>query len=106
MRRICVYVLSASLSVLVGCKHIEPSPIVTAFHNASGGDVDQSSPDSIAQFLSKHEDLRTQLTPLCTEKKAAAPADWATTDEGKICAGNTRANFFGKTVMKSDGVAF
>jgi len=106
MKRISVCVLSASLSVLAGCKHIEPSPIVTAFHNAGGGDVDQSTPDSIAQFLAKHEDLRKQLTPLCTEKKETAPADWATTGEGKVCAGNIRANFFGKTVMKSDAVAF
>jgi hypothetical protein len=106
MKRICICVLSASLSVLAGCKHIETSPIVTAFHNAGGGDVDQATLDSIAQFLAKHEDLRKQLTPLCTEKKAIAPADWAATDEGKVCAGNTRANFFGKTVIKSDGMAF
>ena len=38
--------------------------------------------------------------------KANAPADWATTDEGKVCAGNTRANFFGKPALKSDGVRF
>jgi hypothetical protein len=85
---------------------VEQSPIVTAFHNASGGDIDQSTPDSISQFLAKHEDVRREITPLCAQKKANAPADWATTDEGKVCAGNTRANFFGKPAVKSDGVHF
>jgi hypothetical protein len=71
-----------------------------------GGDIDQSTPDSISQFLAKHEDVRKQITPLCTQKKANAPADWTNTDEGKVCAGNARANFFGKPALKSDGVPF
>jgi hypothetical protein len=96
-------ILAGALS---GCRHIEPSPIVTAFQNAGGGDVVHATPDSISAFLAKREDLRKQLTPLCNQKKANAPADWATTDAGKVCAGNTRANFFGKTTVKSDGVAF
>jgi hypothetical protein len=92
--------------MLTGCRHVEQSPIVTAFHNAGGGDIGQSMPDSISQFLAKHEEVRKEITPLCTQKKANAPADWSTTDEGKVCAGNTRANFFGKPSVKSDGVPF
>ena len=58
------------------------------------------------QFLAKHDDLRKQLNPLCQQKQANAAADWSTTEEGKICAGNDSANFFGKTKVKSDGVKF
>ncbi len=106
MKRRCVWMVAAGLIALTGCRHVEQSPIVTAFHNAGGGDIDQSTPESISQFLAKHEDVRKEITPLCAQKKANAPADWATTDEGKVCAGNDRANFFGKPALKSDGVPF
>jgi hypothetical protein len=106
MKREYVWIAAAGFAMLTGCRHVEQSPIVTAFHNAGGGDIDQSTPDSISQFLAKHEDVRKEITPLCAQKKANAPADWATTDEGKVCDGNTRANFFGKAVIKSDGVKF
>ena len=106
MKRMSVWLAIAGLTILAGCRHVEQSPIVAAFQQAGGGDVDQSTPDSIGQFLAKREDVRKQLTPLCNRKKTDAPADWATTDEGKVCAGNARANFFGKPNMKSDGVAF
>jgi len=98
--------VAAGLLALTGCRHVEQSRIVTAFHNAGGGDIDQSTPDSISQFLAKHEDVRKEITPLCSQKKANAPADWATTDEGKVCAGNDRASFFGKPALRSDGVPF
>src|SRR5271163_4455703 len=106
MKREYVWIAAAGFAMLTGCRHVEQSPIVTAFHNAGGGDIDQSTLDSISQFLAKHEDVRKEITPLCSQKKANAPADWATTDEGKVCAGNGRANFFGKPALKSDGVPF
>lgn len=106
MKRGCISIVAAGLTMLAGCRHEEQSPIVTAFHNAGGGDIDQSTPDSISQFLAQHEEIRKQITPLCAQKKANAPADWSTTDEGKVCDGNTRANFFGKAVIQSDGVKF
>jgi hypothetical protein len=106
MKRMSVWIVAASVMSLAGCRHVENSPIVAAFHNAGGGDVDQSTTDSVAQFLAKHEDVRKQLTPLCTQKAANAPADWTTTDEGKVCTGNTRANFFGQQQFKSDGAKF
>ena len=106
MKTFCVFVVGAGLTILAGCRHAEPSPIVTAFQNAGGGDVGHATPGSISAFLSKHDDLRKQLTPLCKPKQASAPADWATTDEGKVCAANTSANFFEKPTLKSDGVAF
>jgi hypothetical protein len=106
MRPGWIWIAAAGLMALAGCRHVDQSPIVAAFHNAGGGDIDQSTPDSISQFLAKHEDTRKEITPLCAQKKAAASADWATTDEGKVCSGNTRANFFGKPALKSDGVSF
>ena len=101
-----VGVLAAGLTVIAGCRSVEKSPIVAAFQGAGGGDVSKSTPDGIAQFLAKHDDVRKQITPLCQQRKGSAPADWAATEEGKVCAGNTRANFFGKSTMKPDGVAF
>ena len=92
--------------MLAGCKTAEKSQILTAFQNAGGGDVAQATPQGISSFLAQHEDLRKQLTPLCSAQKAKAPADWSTSDEGRICTANERANFFGKPQLKSDGVKF
>ncbi len=40
MKTFCAFVVSAGLIIVAGslssCKHIEPSPIVTAFQNAGG----------------------------------------------------------------------
>ena len=46
MKQICVWIAAAGLTMLVGCRHVEQSPIVTAFYSAGGGDIDQSTPDS------------------------------------------------------------
>ncbi|MGA3133660.1 MAG: hypothetical protein ABSD59_23080 [Terracidiphilus sp.] len=94
------------LLVLAGCKTAEKSQIVTTFQNGGGGDVSQAAPEGLSSFLAKHEDLRKQLTPLCNAQKAKAPADWSTSDEGRVCTANERANFFGKPQLKSDGVKF
>jgi hypothetical protein len=103
MKTFCTFVVSAGLMIvapiLSSCRHTESSPIITAFQNAGGGDVGHATPGSISAFLA-------QLTLLCKQKQAGAPADWATTDEGKVCAANTSANFFAKPTLKSDGVAF
>ncbi|AXC16438.1 hypothetical protein ACPOL_7248 (plasmid) [Acidisarcina polymorpha] len=56
--------------------------------------------------MSSHDQLRTELTPLCEKRRATAPGDWSTTDEGKVCDANAQANFFGKNAVKSDGKAF
>ena len=53
MKMFCAFVVSAGLMILAGCRHIEPSPIVTAFHNAGGGDVDHVTSGSISAFLAK-----------------------------------------------------
>src|ERR1700679_954451 len=106
MKWMSVWLAVASLTILAGWRPWGESPTARGFQHTRGGAAGQTPPYSIGQFLAKHEDVRKQLTPLCNQKKANAPADWTTTDEGKVCAGNARANFFGKPNMKSDGVAF
>ena len=106
MNRIRVCLLFASFTVLTCCRNAEQSQIVKTFQDAGGGEVGKSSPDGIAQFLAKHDDVRNQITPLCAQKRSNPPAAWSTSDEGKVCAGNTRANFFAPSKFKSDGVTF
>src|SRR3981189_624517 len=102
MKRMSVWLAVAGLTMLAGCRHVEQSPVVAAFQQAGGGNVDQSSAGSVGRSLATHEDVRKQLTPLCKQKMANALADLGTADEAKVCAGNARANFFGKPDMKSD----
>ena len=106
MRRTTLLLVGAALVFTTGCRHVENSQIVKTFQDAGGGDVDKATPDNIAQFLAKHDDVLARLTPLCKAKQSTEPADWSSTDEGKVCDGNQRANFFGKSKIKSDGVAF
>ncbi|WP_114211571.1 hypothetical protein [Acidisarcina polymorpha] len=106
MRILRVHLALAMCVVGVGCRHVEGSPIVTAYHRAGGGDIDRSTVAGIGSFLSSHDQLRTELTPLCEKRRATAPGDWSTTDEGKVCDANAQANFFGKNAVKSDGKAF
>ena len=96
MKTFCVFVVGAGLTILAGCRHAEPSPIVTAFQNAGGGDVGHATPGSISAFLAKREDLRKQLTPLCKQRQAGAPADWATTDEGQGVRGQCKRQLLRK----------
>jgi hypothetical protein len=97
--------LVVGLVVMAGCRRDHESPVVRLYQEAGGGDVTQSTPDGIAQFLAKHEELRKRLTPLCQQQLLSAES-WSANEAGKVCDGNTRANFFGKTKVKSDGVAF
>ena len=106
MKLISVFGIGAVLLVLAGCKAAEKSQIVTTFQNAGGGEVSKATPEGISSFLAQREDLRKQLTPLCSAQGAKAPADWSTTDEGRICTANTNANFFCNPHLKSDGVKF
>ena len=43
---------------------------------------------------------------MCASRRSQAPSDWASTDEGKVCAGVTRATFFSKPKIQSDGKTF
>jgi hypothetical protein len=89
-----------------GCRHVANSEIIAAFHAAGGGDVDKATTDQIGAWLAKHEAARHDLTPLCKAKATGAPADWATTDEGRVCQALTRANFAAPAKMTPDGTKF
>ncbi len=43
---------------------------------------------------------------MCASRRSQAPSDWANTDEGKVCTGVTRATFFSKPKIQSDGKTF
>ena len=67
---------------------------------------DQASPDEMGAWLAKHDSVRQELSPMCAGRRSQAPSDWASTDEGKVCAGVTRATFFSKPKIQSDGKTF
>ena len=92
--------------VLAGCKTAEKSADCDGISECRRRRCLSGDARSISSFLAQHEDLRKQLTPLCNAQRAKAPADWSTSDEGKICTANAQANFFGKPQLKSDGVKF
>ena len=106
MKKTSMLILCAAIAGVAGCRRTQKSQVVMLIEGSGGGDVSRSTPDGIAQFLAKHDDVRKQITPLCRQQQDKAPADWTNSDEGKVCAGNTAANFFGKTTVKSDGVKF
>ena len=106
MRQIAVGVLAVCLMLAAGCRHVSDSQIVAKFRAAGGGNPDQATPDEMGAWLAKHDDVRKDLTPMCAGRRSQAPADWAGTDEGKVCAGVTRATFFSKPKIQSDGTKF
>ena len=106
MRRIPVGFFLVVLAMAAGCRHVSDSQIVAKFRAAGGGDPDQASPDDMGAWLAKHDSVRQELTPMCASRRSQAPSDWANTDEGKVCAGVTRATFFSKPKIQSDGKTF
>ena len=106
MKRFGVGVIAMGLLLAAGCRHVTNSQIVAKFRAAGGGEPDQATADDIGAWLSTHAGIREELTPLCASRRLQSPADWATTDEGKVCAGVARANFFAKPKIQSDGKTF
>jgi len=106
MRRIGVGIIAIGLMMAAGCRHVNDSQIVAKFRAAGGGDPDQATADDMGAWLAKHDGVRQELTPMCASRRSQAPSDWASTDEGKICAGVTRATFFSKPKIQSDGKTF
>ena len=94
------------LGLTTSCRHVEDSEIVAKFKAAGGGNPDGADASQISAWFSKHEDVRKQLTDPCKAKQKGTPADWANTDEGRVCTGLTQANFFAKPKITSDHVPF
>ena len=106
MRRISIGVILIGLTMAAGCRHVSDSQIVAKFRAAGGGNPDQASPDEMGAWLAKHDSVKQELSPMCASRRSQAPSDWANTDEGKVCTGVTRATFFAKPKIQSDGKAF
>lgn len=106
MRRIGIGIVLLGLTVAAGCRHVSDSQIVAKFKTAGGGDPDQASPDEMGAWFAKHDSVRQELSPMCASRRSQAPSDWSSTDEGKVCAGVTRATFFSKPKIQSDGKTF
>jgi hypothetical protein len=106
MRRIAIGVILIGLTMAAGCRNVSDSQIVAKFRAAGGGNPDQASPDEMGAWLAKHDTVRQELSPMCASSRSQAPSDWANTDEGKVCAGVTRATFFSKPKIQSDGKTF
>jgi hypothetical protein len=79
---------------VTGCRHVEDSEIVAKFKAAGGGNPDQADVSQIGAWFSQHDQARQELNTPCSAKRKTAPADWANTDEGKICNGVAQATFF------------
>ncbi len=106
MQRISIGVILIGLTMAAGCRHVSDSQIVAKFKAAGGGNPDHASPDEMGAWLGKHDSVRQELSPMCASRRSKAPSDWAGTDEGKVCAGVTRATFFSKPKIQSDGKTF
>jgi len=106
MRRFSIGVILIGLTMAAGCRHVSDSQIVAKFRASGGGNPDQASPDEMGAWLAKHDSVRQELSPMCASRRSQAPSDWASTDEGKVCAGVTRATFFSKPKIQSDGKTF
>ena len=101
--------LGLMLLAIGGCKHVANSEIVAKYRAAGGGDPDGATAQQIGVWMSQkeHEGVRKELTPLCQTRRKTAPADWMNSDEGRICAGVTQANFFAPAkIDHGNGTAF
>jgi hypothetical protein len=106
MRRVGIGIITICFMMAAGCRHVSDSQIVAKFRAAGGGNPDQASPDEMGAWLAKHDAVRQELSPMCASRRSQAPSDWANTDEGKVCVGVTRATFFSKPKIQSDGKTF
>lgn len=96
MRRIAIVEFLIVLTLAARCRHVSGSQIVAKFRAAGGGNPDQATPDEMGAWLAKHDSVRQELSPMCASRRSQAPSDWTSSDEGKVCAGVTRATFFSK----------
>ena len=86
-----------------GCKKVEsPSSIVKKVQDAGAGDVSNVSKESIEQWFKQHRDVAKQIAQDCKRAKAAAPADWGESTEGRVCQAAASASVFGNEPIQTD----
>ncbi len=91
---------ACSLAVfgLAGCKANGPEPekasaIVSQVENAGSGSLSGVDEGSMQAWLNGHKDIARQINPECKAVGVKAPASWATTTEGRLCAADGQVMF-------------
>ncbi|MBL8237281.1 MAG: hypothetical protein JNM66_07675 [Bryobacterales bacterium] len=96
----------ALILVWGGCTK-EPSSAIEAKVEAAGaGDLRSASPQAMESWFQRHRDLALEVRQLCQSVKKSAPANWADSTEGKVCAAASVASVFRFQERKGDGRGF
>src|SRR5690242_1339349 len=92
---------------MVACRPAEPpSPIVQKLEAAGSGNLSQTSADSIQQWLGPRRQLAIEVENMCKQVRPNAPANWAETTEGHVCAASAQLTFYRYTPQKGDGKTY
>jgi hypothetical protein len=69
------------------CSRPEPSsPVVEKVERAGSGSLIAVSKDAMREWLGKHKDVAYQADETCKPIRVNAPAQWAESTEGRLCA--------------------
>jgi len=96
----------ASILILVGCAKEPSSAIVAKVEAAGAGDLRSASPQAVETWFQQHKDLALEVRKLCLPVRESAPANWADSTEGKVCAAASVASVFRFQERKGDGRGF
>ncbi len=91
---------------LGGCATEPSSAIVAKVEAAGAGDLRSASPQAIEQWFQQRRDLALEVRQLCQPVQKSAPANWADSTEGKVCAAASVASVFRFRERKGDGRGF
>ena len=96
----------ALILVLGGCAKEPLSAIVAKVEAAGAGDLRSASSKAIESWFQQHRDLAFEVRQLCQPVQKSAPANWADSTEGKVCAAASVASVFRFQERKGDGRGF
>jgi hypothetical protein len=96
----------ALILVLGGCAKEPSSAIVAKVEAAGAGDLRSASPQAMESWFQQHRDLALEVRQLCQPVQKSAPANWADSTEGKVCAAASVASVFRFRERKGDGRGF
>lgn len=86
--------IACTLVTLAGCRNEPPSAVVRTLEQYGAKNVRTSSPESIAQWLAKHDDALRKTEELCKAIRPNAPANWGNLTEGRVCQAAAQVTFF------------
>lgn len=73
---------------------------------AGAGDLRIASSQAVETWFRQHKDLAVEIKQLCQPIREKAPAAWADSTEGKVCAAASVASAFRFQERKGDGRGF